>query len=652
MSASKDLIDSIKIIYDNNIKNASFDKTYNGKISSVNTNGTYNVTINGVEYTNIKTMGGTCSLNELVKIRIPQNNYNNMYIDKHGNSGSSSSDVSSVNGKTGNVVLTQDDIGNGDTYVKTHNDFTDAYKSQIDTNEDNITDLQNNKLDKNGDNSNTTSSFTPSTTRSNISTGEKLSILFGKISKWFNDLGSLAFKSEVVKSDLSSGVQSSLNKADSALQSYTETDPTVPSWAKEDTKPTYTKGEIGLGNVDNKSSETIRSEITSKNVTSALGYTPLNSNLKGANNGLAELDDNGLIPSSQLPSYVDDVIEGYYYNNKFYQDTTHSQLINGESSKIYISLDTNVEYRWSGSQYVEISSSLALGETSSTAYRGDRGKIAYDHSQLTSGNPHKVNKTDIGLGNVENYKAVSTVANQGLSNTEKSNARNNIGAGTSSFSGSYNDLTNKPTIPSNTSDLTNDSGYITSIPIGGTSIGGVKNGGNVTINADGTMNASGTGNGDMLKANYATKSNTIVDEAYNSLSLGGKPANTFILSTDEGTAVDPNPINADTLNGHYASEFVMTNTEDFLKPTDVIDNLTSTNNEKPLSANQGKVLNTNINQLSTQKANINSPNFIGTPTVSSNTNYTTRQLRNIILSTSEPTSTDGQNGDIWIVYGG
>jgi hypothetical protein len=58
-----------------------------------------------------------------------------------------------------------------------------------------------------------------------------------------------------------------------------------------------------------------------------------------------------------------------------------------------------------------------------------------------------LSKSDVGLGNVGNYKAVSTVASQGLTDTEKSNARANIGAGTSSFSGSYNDLSNKPTIP-------------------------------------------------------------------------------------------------------------------------------------------------------------------------------------------------------------
>lgn len=93
---------------------------------------------------------------------------------------------------------------------------------------------------------------------------------------------------------------------------------------------------------------------------------------KGAAGGVAELDSSGHVPSSQLPSYVDDVLE--YSTRSAFPAT-------GEAGKIYIALDTNVTYRWGGSAYVEITSSLALGETSSTAYRGDRGKIAYDHAQ-------------------------------------------------------------------------------------------------------------------------------------------------------------------------------------------------------------------------------------------------------------------------------
>lgn len=103
----------------------------------------------------------------------------------------------------------------------------------------------NGKLNKTGDGSNVTAAFTAATTRTNIATGEKLSVLFGKIAKWFADLGALAFKSTVAKSDLASDVQKSLGKADSALQSYTETDPTVPAWAKAETKPSYTASEVG-----------------------------------------------------------------------------------------------------------------------------------------------------------------------------------------------------------------------------------------------------------------------------------------------------------------------------------------------------------------------------------------------------------------------
>lgn len=102
-----------------------------------------------------------------------------------------------------------------------------------------------NKLDKTGDGSNVTAAFTAASTRANVATGEKLSVLLGKVAKWFADLGKLAFKNTVDKSDLASDVQTSLGKADSALQSYTERDPTVPEWAKTPTKPSYTASEVG-----------------------------------------------------------------------------------------------------------------------------------------------------------------------------------------------------------------------------------------------------------------------------------------------------------------------------------------------------------------------------------------------------------------------
>jgi|GEM_PF-3290612 len=137
-----------------------------------------------------------------------------------------------------------------------------------------------------------------------------------------------------------------------------------------------TRNMVGLGNVDNTSD-------TSKPI-SAATQTALN--LK------ADLV-NGIVPAAQLPSYVDDVLE---------YDSVTAFPATGESGKIYIAKDTNITYRWGGTVYVVISDTIALGETSSTAYRGDRGKTAYDHSQETAGNPHGVTAAMLGLGSVTN----------------------------------------------------------------------------------------------------------------------------------------------------------------------------------------------------------------------------------------------------------
>lgn len=90
---------------------------------------------------------------------------------------------------------------------------------------------------------------------------------------------------------------------------------------------------------------------------------------KGSASGLASLDENGKVPTSQLPSYVDDV-EEYLKKDNFPNP--------GEIGKIYVDTFTNLTYRWGGSGYVEISPSIALGETSSTAYAGDKGKTLSD----------------------------------------------------------------------------------------------------------------------------------------------------------------------------------------------------------------------------------------------------------------------------------
>lgn len=104
----------------------------------------------------------------------------------------------------------------------------------------------------------------------------------------------------------------------------------------------------------------------------------------------------------------------------------------GSADKVYVAQDTGYIYRWNGSGYSQMSAELALGETSTTAYRGDRGKIAYDHSLLTSGNPHNVTKSDVGLGNVDNTsdlnKPISTATQTAL-NAKEATANKDVSGG-------------------------------------------------------------------------------------------------------------------------------------------------------------------------------------------------------------------------------
>jgi hypothetical protein len=165
-------------------------------------------------------------------------------------------------------------------------------------------------------------------------------------------------------------------------------------------------------NVANKSDSYTASSSTTYATTKAVVdglATKISTSLKGANNGVAELDNTGRVPSAQLPSFVDDVLE---YPN------VGALPITGTAGIIYVTLDDNKIYRWSGTGYTVISDTIALGETSSTAYRGDRGKTAYDHSQITTGNPHGTTKSDIGLGNVDNTsdanKPISTATQTAL----------------------------------------------------------------------------------------------------------------------------------------------------------------------------------------------------------------------------------------------
>lgn len=139
-----------------------------------------------------------------------------------------------------------------------------------------------------------------------------------------------------------------------------------------------------LGNFVSKTTKINGVALDSENITlTADTLNTVSKDDKGVANGIATLDDAGKVPASQLPSYVDDVLEGYLKaeDGKFYKEETYTTAYTPEDGKIYVDLSTNKSYRWSGTVYVEIAGGVALGETEQTAYRGDRGKIAYDHSQ-------------------------------------------------------------------------------------------------------------------------------------------------------------------------------------------------------------------------------------------------------------------------------
>lgn len=165
--------------------------------------------------------------------------------------------------------------------------------------------------------------------------------------------------------------------------------------------PTFTgtvggidKSMVGLGNVDNTSdankpvSTATQTALNLKQ--NSIGFTPENAANKGVAGGYASLDGAGLVPSTQLPSYVDDVLE--YANLAGFP-------MSGETGKIYVDISTNKTYRWSGTVYVYITS----GAVDSVA--GKTGVVT-------------LVKSDVGLGNVDNTsdadKPVSTATQTAL----------------------------------------------------------------------------------------------------------------------------------------------------------------------------------------------------------------------------------------------
>lgn len=239
----------------------------------------------------------------------------------------------------------------------------------------------------------------------------------------------------------------------------------VHDWAKASTKPSYTKSEVGLANVDN-TSDTSKPVSTAQQTAIDAAYTNAN---KYTDKKVADLI--GSAPETM--DTLEEVAAAIQENKDV--ETALNEAIGKKANQT--ELDTHT-----GNSTIHITASertnwnAAKTHADSAHARTDATKVeksttngnikingtettVYTHPSGT--NPHGTTKSDVGLGNVGNFKAVSTVASQGLSDTEKANARANIGAGTSSFDGNYNSLSNKPPIPTKTSQLTNDSGYKT-----------------------------------------------------------------------------------------------------------------------------------------------------------------------------------------------
>ena len=217
-----------------------------------------------------------------------------------------------------------------------------------------------------------------------------------------------------------------------SLPAYPTTLPAsdVSSWAKASSKPTYTASEVGLGNVGNfKAVSTVASQ----------GLSSTEQSNARANIGAGT--------SSFSGSYSD-------LSNKPTIPTKTSQLTNDSGYTTNTGTVTGVKV--GSTSYSPSSGVVSLPAYPTTLPASDVSSWAKASSKPT------YTASEVGLGNVGNFKAVSTVASQGLTSTEKSNARANIGAGTSSFSGSYNDLSNKPTIPTTYAGSSSAGGAATS----------------------------------------------------------------------------------------------------------------------------------------------------------------------------------------------
>ena len=331
--AMQSILDGVNIIVDKKFKKTPI--LENGVITNIDSNG-YTVKVNGVEYNNVKTTGGSCSLKETVKVGIPYGNYSRMFIIK--SSSSELSGVSSVNGKSGDVILNASDVGalpnttkipsktsdltndsnlvSDSNYVHTDNNFTTEYKNNVDSNTlDRHTHNNKTILD------NTTASYTTTeqTKLKGIEEGAEVNVN----ADW----------------NATSGDAEILNKPTSLPASD------VYSWAKQPTKPTYTKSEVGLENIPNSVDNTIGG---TKNSTSLITSGAVNGIEIGGRNILLSTKDSYTMVAVQSANYVYKyytISTGSLQSNSKYTISANVSVNTGSVTNITVSYSDNATYR-------------------------------------------------------------------------------------------------------------------------------------------------------------------------------------------------------------------------------------------------------------------------------------------------------------------
>ena len=429
----------------------------------------------------------------------------------------------------------------------------------------------------------------------------------------------------------------------------------VPSDAKF-TDTTYSNATTSTDGLMSSSDKTklngIAAGATKTTVDSALSSTSTNpvqnKVIYGAISSKADLDTSGKVLSSQLPSYVDDVLE---YSAKSNFPST------GESGKIYVDTATNLTYRWSGSAYVEISQSLALGETSSTAYRGDRGKIAYDHSQIS----HAPTNAEVNQNAFSNVKVGSTtvsadsktdtlelVAGTNVTLTpDATNDKVTIATNDTKNTAGSTNTNDKIFLVGATSQAANPQTYSHDTAYVGTDGCLYSNNTKVSVNghthtvaniSDLTATATELNYCDGVTSNIQTQLNNTVKLSGDQTINGNKTFTGMIYFDDPDASIKP------YLYTDY-SDALKINVGGKLSWIDSDGHFHSSIDGRFIGANTLSTYGvTGVKgsaESSYRKGEVNiTPANLGIP-----------NARNITISTADPTSSDGGNGDVWIKYG-